>query len=64
VIDPIIAHVVFVDGTNGLVFEQLNGRQYVLDDDCERVYAIWLTSHPTAVVASSWEWSSKSQATR
>jgi hypothetical protein len=39
--DPIIAYTTFLDGSKRPVFEQLDGRQYVLDDDAERVYGIW-----------------------
>ena len=39
--DPIIAYVTFVDDTKRPVFEELGGRQYVLDDDAERVYGVW-----------------------
>jgi hypothetical protein len=39
--DPVIARVHFVDGAERLVFEGLDGRQYVLDDDGEPAYGIW-----------------------
>ena len=34
-IDPIIGYGTFVDGTKRPIFEQLDGRQYVLNDDAE-----------------------------
>jgi hypothetical protein len=37
--DPIIAHVNFSDGVPRAVFEQLDGRQYVLDEG-DRVYGV------------------------
>jgi hypothetical protein len=40
-LDPVIAHVGFVDGVSRAVFEQLDGRQYVLDDDGDRVCGVW-----------------------
>jgi hypothetical protein len=39
--DPIIAHIDLVDGTRRPVFEQLDGRQYVLDEG-ERVFGVSL----------------------
>jgi hypothetical protein len=40
--DPVIAHVDFVDGVRRPVYEQLDGRQYVLlDEDGERVHGVW-----------------------
>jgi len=39
--DPIIGYRLFLDGTRRPIFEQLDGRQYVLDDDDERVYGVW-----------------------
>jgi hypothetical protein len=39
--DPIIARVRFLDGSEREVFEQLDGRQYVLDDDGEPAHGIW-----------------------
>jgi hypothetical protein len=39
-LDPVIAYVDLVDGTRRPVFEQLDGRQYVLDED-ERVFGVW-----------------------
>jgi hypothetical protein len=39
--DPIVAYVDFVDRVRRPVFEQLDGRQYVFDDDGERVYSVW-----------------------
>ena len=34
--DILIAYTFFTDGTKRPIFEQLDGRQYVLDDDGER----------------------------
>jgi hypothetical protein len=39
--DPIIARVRFADGSERAVFEQLDGRQYVLDDNGDRLYGVW-----------------------
>jgi hypothetical protein len=38
--DPVIANVGFTDGTHRAVFEQLDGRQYVLEEG-ERVFGVW-----------------------
>ncbi len=40
--DPIISYKLFDDGSIRPVFEQRDGRQYVLDDDAERVYGSWI----------------------
>jgi hypothetical protein len=40
--DEPIAYVDFADGVSRPVFEQVNGRQYVLDDEGERAYGVWL----------------------
>jgi hypothetical protein len=39
--DPLIARVRFVDGAERSVFEDLDGRQYVLDDDGEPIRGVW-----------------------
>jgi hypothetical protein len=39
--DPVIAQVDFVDGIRRPVFEQLDGRQYVLSDEGERLFGVW-----------------------
>jgi hypothetical protein len=39
--DPIISRVRFADGAERDVFEQLDGRQYVLDDDGEPTHGVW-----------------------
>jgi hypothetical protein len=39
--DPIIARVRFVDGAERPVFEGLDGRHYVVDDDGDRVRGVW-----------------------
>jgi hypothetical protein len=50
-LDPVIAHVDFVDGVSRAVFEQLDGRQYVLDDAGDRVYGVWyIPAHPRQIV--------------
>jgi hypothetical protein len=43
-LDPIIGHRQFVDGSLRLIFEQLDGRQYAFDDDGQRVYGTWILS--------------------
>jgi hypothetical protein len=40
-IGQIIGYQHFVDGTRRPIFLDAKG-QYVLDDDCERVYGVWL----------------------
>jgi len=40
--DPIIGHSQFTDDGWRPMFEQHDGPQYVLDDDAERLYGIWL----------------------
>ena len=40
--DQIVAHVWFVDAIKRTVFQQADGRQYVLDDDGEPVPGVWL----------------------
>jgi hypothetical protein len=40
-LDPIIAHVRFTDGAERPVFEGLDSRQYVLDDDGEPTHGVW-----------------------
>jgi hypothetical protein len=39
--DPVIARVRFVDGAERPVFDGLDGRQYVLDDEGEPVHGVW-----------------------
>jgi hypothetical protein len=39
--DPIVARALFVGGIWRDVYEQPDGRQYVLDDDDEPIYGIW-----------------------
>jgi hypothetical protein len=41
-IDPIIGYRFFVDRTRRPIFEQLDGRQFVLDDAGDRVYGVWI----------------------
>jgi hypothetical protein len=38
---PCVARTLFVDGIWREVFEEPNGRQYVLDQDAEPVYGVW-----------------------
>lgn len=40
--DIVIGYTFFADGTKRPIFEQLDGRQYVHDDDGEPVYAVWM----------------------
>jgi hypothetical protein len=47
VLDPSITHVNFTPGVRIAVFQQLDGRQYVFDNEGERVYGIWYVE-PTA----------------
>jgi hypothetical protein len=57
--DPIIARVRFVDGAERPVFEGLDGRQYVFDDDGAAVPGVWYippdgeTALPVIVEAES-----------
>jgi hypothetical protein len=39
--DPIISCIRLVDNADCPVFEQPDGRQYVLDDDGDCVYGVW-----------------------
>jgi hypothetical protein len=39
--DPIVAYVEFVGGAMRPVYEEPSGRQYVYDNDGERVYGVW-----------------------
>jgi hypothetical protein len=39
--DPIVAYVDFLDGIRRPVNEEIGGRQYVYDDDGEKVYGVW-----------------------
>jgi len=39
--DPIIAYMNFTDGTRRPVFVQLDGRQYVVDDNGVPVHGVW-----------------------
>jgi hypothetical protein len=43
-LDPIIGHRHFVDDSTRPIFEQVDGRQYVFDDDGKRVYGVWIIS--------------------
>ena len=40
-LDPIIAYTNLSDGTHA-VYEKLDGRQYVLDEDGDKVHGVWL----------------------
>lgn len=37
----VIGAATFVDGSTRLVFETGDGRQFVFDDDGQRVYGVW-----------------------
>jgi hypothetical protein len=39
--DPIIAHVLFTDGARRAVYLEASGKQYVLDDEGEKVHGVW-----------------------
>ena len=39
--DEIVARVLFTDGIWREVYQQPNGRQYVLDQDAEPLYGVW-----------------------
>jgi hypothetical protein len=39
--DPIVAYRVFTDGTTRPVYEDWHGKQYVVDEDGNRVYGVW-----------------------
>jgi len=39
--DPIIAYVRFVDGARRPVYLEAGGKQYVFDDEGEKVYGVW-----------------------
>ena len=39
--DPIVAYTAFLGGPMRPVYEQWNGRQYVMDDEGEPVYGLW-----------------------
>jgi hypothetical protein len=39
--DPIVCYTAFNDGPMRPVYEQHDGRQYVIDDDGEPVYGVW-----------------------
>jgi hypothetical protein len=39
--DEIIARTLFTDGTWRNVYEQPDGRQYVIDDNAEQVFGAW-----------------------
>ena len=41
-LDTVIGHRDFVDGGLRRIFEQLDGRQYAVDDDDNRVYDVWI----------------------
>ncbi len=46
----IIGRRLFTDGAERLVYEDADGRQYVVDDDGQRVEGVWLPSAHEAVV--------------
>ena len=41
--DHVIAYTECTDGTRRPVYEDVKGKQFVYDDDCEQVYGVWLT---------------------
>jgi len=41
-LDPIVAYVEFVGGAMRPVYEEPGGRQYVIDNDGEPVYGVWI----------------------
>jgi hypothetical protein len=48
-LDSIIAYTTFLDGSKQPVFQELGGRQYVLDNDSEQVYGTWFIPPEEAV---------------
>jgi hypothetical protein len=38
--NPIIAHVLFTDGARRAVYQEASGKQYVLDDEGEKVHGV------------------------
>ena len=40
--DQLIGYRVFTDKANRPIFQEESGRQYVMDDDGNRVYGVWL----------------------
>ena len=40
--DRILGEVDFVDGSRRLVYEDSDGRQYVLGEESERVHGVWM----------------------
>jgi hypothetical protein len=49
----IIGCVPFVDGVTRDVYEDADGRQWVIGDDVERVYRVWLLPADKAVIVST-----------
>ena len=43
---PIGAHE-FLDGSTRLVYVDVDGRQFVIDDEGQRLYGVWLYRKPT-----------------
>jgi hypothetical protein len=39
--DPIIARVLFADGARRAVYLEASGKQYVIDDEGEKVHGVW-----------------------
>ncbi|MBM4071394.1 MAG: hypothetical protein FJ271_21020 [Planctomycetes bacterium] len=55
--DPIVAHVWFTDGAKRAVYRESSGRQYILDDDGDKVHGVWYIPEeeliePDAIVES------------
>jgi hypothetical protein len=39
--NPIIAFVLFTDGAKRPVYQEPSGKQYVIDDEGEKVHGVW-----------------------
>lgn len=39
--DPIVAYIWFTHRVQRAVYQQPDGRQYVLDDEGEKIYGVW-----------------------
>ncbi len=38
--DPIVAYILFTDGAKRPVYQEPSGKQYVIDDEGEKVYGL------------------------
>jgi len=45
-----IGETLFIDGTTRTVFEDADGRQFVIDDNGDRVYGVWVYVDEPAIV--------------